>query len=120
MATSTLINHRGAYEVGHQKLLEIDTPAPTKTWFPIPHHQVLESVSSTLEGAGYQIRRSRLSVSHAGARFFFTLDLATTIAHGVSLAVGIRNSTDQSFPSASVAASGYSFATILHSRRRSW
>jgi hypothetical protein len=59
---------------------------------------VLDSVWSTLEGAGFQIRQSRLSLSHADARFFGTLDLATSVRDGVSLAVGIRNSTDQSFP----------------------
>ena len=32
------------------------------------------------------------------ARFFGTLDLATPISDGVSLAIGIRNSTDKSFP----------------------
>jgi hypothetical protein len=98
MATSTLMNHRGACEVARQELLEVDTPPATKTWFPIPHHQVLDAVCSTLEGAGYRIRQSRMSLSHGGARFFGTLDLATTITEGVSLAVGVRNSTDQSFP----------------------
>jgi len=42
--------------------------------------------------------RSRLSVSHVGARFFGTLDLTTSVSEGVTLAVGIRNSNDQSFP----------------------
>jgi hypothetical protein len=59
---------------------------------------VLDSVCATLSGAGFAIVRSRLSVSHEGARFFGTLDLAATINEGVSLAVGIRNSNDRSFP----------------------
>jgi len=37
-------------------------------------------------------------VSHGGARFFGTLDLTTSVSEGVTLAVGIRNSNDQSFP----------------------
>ena len=37
-------------------------------------------------------------MSADNARFFGTLDLATPVATGVSLAVGIRNSVDKSFP----------------------
>ena len=98
MATSTLMNHRGAREVLRDELATIETPPPTKTWYPIAHRAVLDSVWATLEGAGFQIRQSRLSLAHADARFFGTLDLATSVSDGVSLAVGIRNSTDQSFP----------------------
>lgn len=98
MASSTLMNHRGAREVSRTELVDIETPPPTKTWFPIPHQTVLDAVWSTLEGAGFQIRQSRLSLAYDDARFFATLDLATPINDGVSLAVGIRNSTDQSFP----------------------
>lgn len=98
MVTSTLMSHRGAREVTQAELAAIEAPPPTKTWFPIAHRTILDSVSSTLEGAGFQIRRRRLSLSNGDARFFGTLDLATSINDDVSLAVGIRNSTDQSFP----------------------
>jgi len=98
MATSRLMNHCGAREVPREELAGIEPPAPTKTWYPIAHRAVLDSVWSTLEGAGFSISQSRLSVSHGDARFFGTLDLTTPIREGVSLAVGIRNSTDQSFP----------------------
>lgn len=98
MVTSTLMNHRGAREVLRTELATIEAPPPTKTWFPIAHRAVLDSVWATLEGAGFQIRQSRLSLAHGNARFFGTLDLATPVSDGVTLAVGIRNSTDQSFP----------------------
>jgi hypothetical protein len=98
MVASNLIRHCGAREVERAELAHIQPPLPTKTWYPLAHHAVLETVSGTLEGAGFQIRRTRLAVSHGDARFFGTLDLATSISDGVSLAVGIRNSNDQSFP----------------------
>ncbi|HEY1656440.1 MAG TPA: hypothetical protein VGF86_15160 [Candidatus Tumulicola sp.] len=98
MATSTLLNHRGAREVARDELLGIEAPPATKTWFPVAHHRVLDSVSSTLQGAGFEIRQAKLSLSNGNARFFGTLDLATPVTDGVALAVGIRNSTDQSFP----------------------
>ncbi|MBL9094694.1 MAG: hypothetical protein JNL96_25965 [Planctomycetaceae bacterium] len=98
MISSTLVNHCGARQVNAAELATIEPPAPTRTWFPLAHRAVLDSVCEAIEGAGFAICRSRLSVSHGGARFFGTLDLTTSIVEGVSLAVGIRNSNDQSFP----------------------
>ncbi len=62
---------------------------------------MFDAVRQTLDGAGFQIRRTRLSLSHDDARFFSTLDLTHRVSElngGVTLAVGIRNSTDKSFP----------------------
>lgn len=98
MSTSTLSNHCGARQVNATELAGIAPPQPTRTWFPLAHRAVLDSVCGALEGTGFMICRSRLAVSHGGARFFGTLDLTTSIVEGVSLAVGIRNSNDQSFP----------------------
>jgi hypothetical protein len=39
-----------------------------------------------------------LSLARDGARFFGTRDLTTPVSNGVGLAVGLRNSTDKSFP----------------------
>lgn len=98
MATATLINHRGGRDVLREELSKIEAPPPTESWYPIPHRAILDSVWTTLEGAGFRIRQSRLSLAHNDARFFGTLDLTTPVSQGVSLAVGIRNSTDKSFP----------------------
>ena len=98
MVSSTLVTHCGARQVNAAELATIEPPSPTRTWFPLAHRAVLDSVCSTLQGAGFAIVRSRLSVSHGGDRFFGTLDLATSISDGVSLCVGVRNSNDQSFP----------------------
>lgn len=98
MATATLVNHRGARLVSFEELVQTPTPPATPTWFPVPHHQVFRSVSDTLEAAGFGIHQTRLSLARDGARFFGTLDLTTPVSEGVSLAVGVRNSTDKSFP----------------------
>ena len=44
------------------------------------------------------VRDRKLAVARDGRRFFGTLDLTAQLAPGVSLAVGVRNSTDKSFP----------------------
>ena len=98
MTTVTLLTHCGAAEVNREELNEFLAPPPTDTWFPLKHSQVLDAVGSTLEASGYRITRDQLAVGRDGHRFFGTLDLDSTLIQGVTLAVGIRNSTDKSFP----------------------
>jgi len=98
MSSSALILHRGAREVAREELDAVPVPPATPTWFPIGHGQVLTTTLNTLTQAGFEVTRSRLALSGDDARFFATFDLRTPIASGVSLAVGIRNSTDKSLP----------------------
>jgi hypothetical protein len=98
MATTALTLHRGARVVTADELREIKAPPSEGRWHPVAHARVLDTVSATLVEAGYRIEKSKFGVTPDGHRFFGTLDLATPIATGVTLAVGVRNSTDKSFP----------------------
>lgn len=98
MSDTNLMLHCGAKAITRDDLNRIECPKPTATWFPLKHADVLHSVLSTLEGSGFGIDRQRLAVARDNHRFFGTLDLKSELAPGVSLAVGIRNSTDMSFP----------------------
>lgn len=98
MSKSDRTRHRGAREVTRADLDRLAAPAATATWFPLSHGQVLELVLGTLGRAGFEVARAQLALSRGDARFFGTLDLPTPVASGVSLAVGIRNSTDKSLP----------------------
>jgi hypothetical protein len=98
MATSNLCLHKGAIEVGRDKLAAIPAPDPVGRWFPLKHSKVLDTVGQTLEASGYRVTKERLAVARDGHRFFGTLDLDSALVPGVSIAVGIRNSTDKSFP----------------------
>jgi hypothetical protein len=95
MATSTLY---GEQDVSREELALIPAPAPTETWFPLKHSEVLDTATKTLQDAGFVIAKERLSLAKDGARFFGTLDLTTRIIDGITLAVGLRNSCDKSFP----------------------
>lgn len=98
MADTTLVLHSGGRFVEREELKQFILPPATRTWRPISHVAVLETALQTLAEAGYQVSRTRLGVSHEDRRFFGTLDLAAPLAPGVSLAVGLRNSVDKSFP----------------------
>lgn len=98
MATSALVLHKGAVPVDEHALKKVLAPPPSGRWFPVSHSRVLDTVKSTLTDAGFEIQKLALGLSRDGHRFFGTLDLTTPVHTGVALAVGVRNSTDQTFP----------------------
>lgn len=98
MAESSLVLHRGARSVTLEELAAYRAPEPEGRWYPVAHTRVAETVKAALREAGYEVRKEQYGVMRDGSRFFGTLDLATPLTEGVSLAVGVRNSVDKSFP----------------------
>lgn len=98
MSGSRLVLHCGGREAAREELMLIDAPAGTATWWPVSHGKVVETVEETLAASGFQITSARYGLARNDARLFATMDLASTLATGVTLAVGIRNSFDKSFP----------------------
>lgn len=95
MATSSLVLHRGAREVTLEELRQVQTPQPTDSHFPIPFERVLDITLSNLRDAGFEPTRQRLAL-HKQTRFFATIDLASALVPGVTLAVALRSSHDAS------------------------
>lgn len=98
MSQSQLVLHCGAREVSREDLTKVPTPAATATWYPVPHAAVIETVELSLTASGFEVRKARFGLSRNDARMFGTLDLATPLVSEVTLAVGVRNSLDKSFP----------------------
>jgi hypothetical protein len=105
MAASKSVRQRGAREVSRPELDKIPVPPATATWYPIGHGRVLETALRTLAQAGFEVTRTQLALIRSDARFFATLDLRCPLASGVTMALGIRNSTDKSLPIAFCAGS---------------
>ena len=85
MTTSTLITHCGAREVTREDLDKVEAPPATQTWFPVKHATVIDTVSQALTAAGFQIRGAKYALSRNDTRLFSTVDLATSLAGGVTL-----------------------------------
>ena len=98
MTGSQLMLHRGAQEITREALAAIEAPPPQKRWYPVAHFAVLQAVENTLRAAGFGIQTSRYGVSRDNHQFFGTLDLTTPVSTGVALSVGVRNSTNRTFP----------------------
>ncbi len=98
--SAELILHAGGKLASYEALAQVEVPAATRTWVPIKHTTVLDTTVATLQEAGYGVVKQRLALSHHGSRFFGVLDLQNELtADGiVTLAVGIRNSLDKSYP----------------------
>lgn len=105
MASSTLLTHCGARLVDRADLDQVEAPPATDSWFPVKHATVADTVAQALTAAGFQVRSAKYALSRGDARLFSTMDLATPLGSGVSLAVGVRNSTDKSLPLGFVAGS---------------
>ena len=98
MASTALTLHAGATLVTAEQLREHRAPPPEGRWHPVSHGTALDAVKGTLHEAGYLVQKEKLALNRTGTQFFGTLDLATPVATGVALAVGVRNSTDKTFP----------------------
>jgi hypothetical protein len=98
LTTSHLVTHCGARVVTREELDRVEAPPPSETWFPVKHSLVIDTVRESLQASGFQVERSQFALSRNDARLFATMDLASPLAAGVQLAVGIRNSTDKSLP----------------------
>lgn len=96
--TSTLSLHAGAALVSRQELNAVKPPKGTDTWFPTAHGKVYDAAEKIILAAGFQILKASFGLARDQHRMFATVDLKSGLADGVTLSVGIRNSTDKSFP----------------------
>lgn len=98
MSTSNLMLHVGAREVCFEELIDVAPPLPEGRWYPIAHARVVHFARNMLKDSGFSIKRERFGLSQDNHRFFGVVDLDTPIIEGVSMTVGLRNSTDKTFP----------------------
>src|SRR5262245_52579581 len=98
---ANLVLHCGARNVERSAVQRADTPAPSDTWVPIPHHRLLERVESTLMDGGMHVANQAHALWSDGLRYFGLLEIANGRSHeDYGLVIGLRNSHDKSFPAA--------------------
>jgi hypothetical protein len=92
---ATLVAHCGTSKVSRDELKLIPAPDGTRTFKPIPHHQVVDALIETLGFRYIGVVRDEYAVSPDGMKMFGVLDLETSF-DGCRFAIGIRNSNDRS------------------------
>ncbi len=100
-----LILHCGANVVSREEVYETQTPPNTSTWFPMPHHHLIEEVENQLWHGGFHIRSRTFALSHEGARLFCLIEVYKSgYEHeDYTWVIGVRNSHDQSLSAGMVA-----------------
>jgi hypothetical protein len=81
----------------------IQTPSPTLSWSPIPHHRLFNKVEERIQQHGLQIQKASHTVTHDDNRYFGTIELAPEGNREYRRMVGIRNSHDKSFSASIIA-----------------
>lgn len=82
-------------KIGRQDLRELPTPEPTRTHYPVPHAEVVETLVETLAFRHLTVVEDEYAVSRDGMKLFGMLDLEVE-EDGVRFSIGIRNSHDKS------------------------
>jgi hypothetical protein len=101
MRKANLMLHCGAAAVSREQLIGVRTPDRTKTWVPVPHARLLDTVQDTLAQQGLTVVSEAHGLTQDGARYFGLLQVQDGHDDGdFGLVVGVRNSHDKSFPAA--------------------
>lgn len=98
--------HCGAEAVPYPHIVTMETPPPTNTHHPIPHHQFFEVAADNLRDQGYELQDIRHYLNREGAHYFAMIQLLhpeiDTDGTGYGVMCALRNSHDKMF-SASLA-----------------
>ncbi len=103
-----------ASEVSRDELYGVVTPDPTDTWKPVPHHEVVNTLTDRAAARGLVIKNEKFALLDGtlyseggvqtripGARLFGSLDFAPIpgmpFPAGCAPSCGLRNSADKSF-----------------------
>ena len=101
----TMMLHSGGYAATFEELALVPTPAPTKTWQPVAHTDVVRSVEGAMSELGYTRTSRSLGLARDGQQMFgvmrFALPspypgIALPETHANDIAIVCRNSTDKS------------------------
>lgn len=95
----------GKNRITRQELALIETPEPTETHKPIPHHTLIEKLAETLSFRHINVVEDEYVISDDGMKMFGLLKLDATFLD-VRFSIGIRNAHDKSMRLGLVA--GYS------------
>ena len=102
--TPNLTLHCGATQVNLDDIHQVATPRSTNSWCPIPHHQLIHTVQSTLSTTQLRIGTQAHSLSHEGQRYFGLMEVHTQKdSNDYCWVLGLRNSHDKTFPAGIVA-----------------
>ena len=91
----SLMMCEGKY-VGRDEIAAIPTPEGTVSWHPVPHLDVIDSVTEAIKAKNWQIVDEQYGLAREGQRMFGVMRINNSSSPEWSRCIGIRNSHDQS------------------------
>ena len=71
---STLMTHRGSLRITRDELAQVPAPEPTETWKPVPHMELVNTLTDILTGRGFHVQKEEYAVQQKGNILFGVLD----------------------------------------------
>lgn len=96
MNNGQLLSHVDTDLVTRDQLALIPAPAPTPTWHPIPHIELIQTLQQALWESRIGIRDEKFALRRDGSTLFGVLQLAYNDTSDGQAAMGIRTSNDKS------------------------
>lgn len=94
--TGQLYLHCGAFSATLEDLQAVETPQSTKTWEPIPHYGIVETLLDEADTVGLKVKRQNFGLSKSGKQMFGVLDFESG-TDDYSYSIGFRNSHDKTW-----------------------
>lgn len=99
MEHATFVNHCGAKLITPEELQKVPCPEPEGIWRPVPHMEIVDTVTRKAVEYGLEVTGTELSVDKNGRRMFGVMRIQQHVVVSDSefgFAVGFRNSHDKS------------------------
>ena len=84
--------------VGRDEIASVPTPPGTASWHPVPHTEVIDTVTEVIRARNWQILDEQYGLARNGQRMFGVMRINQSSSREWSRCIGIRNSHDQSLP----------------------
>lgn len=95
-----LVTHtRGSNRVGEAEVMSVQAPEWTKTWHPISHGALIQSLDLAVRDQNLPaVTKREYSLSEDGARMFGAWTFGESASRGAGFALGFRNSINKTLP----------------------
>jgi len=93
--TATLVAHCGADFITREELTKLPCPESTRSWKPIPHHEIVQAVIETLGYRHLNVVREQYAATPDGNKMFGVMEIDVALT-GLRFVLGLRNSNDKS------------------------
>ena len=91
----SLMLHCGGQYSSWKQVKTVKCPEPTKTYFPIPHHELFQQVQKEVMDQGANIIQTAHALAHDGKRYFALMEIEDKNFDGGTTIIGIRNGHDR-------------------------